>query len=214
VLAVALGSGAAYATSASTTQVPASGARPIISAITGELGISAEQLRTDLGSGQTLAGLASASNLSLGGLEQAILAGAQTRLDQAVVAGRLTSQEEQAALSRLSSRLGTLLDASHPFARLGRGIRARFAVLGLSAGYLGLTPPQLRSELGSGKTLADLATGAGKTASGLVQAIVTAFQTRLDAAVAAGRSSAQREQTMLSTLQTRLDTLVNRDLAG
>ena len=168
-LVVAVGSGAAYATSGVKAQAPAPTSRPIIGAITAELGISAAQLRADLGSGQTLAELAAANNLSLDALEQSILAAAQTRLDQAVAAGRLTSQAEQTDLSRLSARLGKLVGVSHPLARLGRTIRVRVAVLRLSAGYLGVTPQQLRSELGAGKTLAGLATDAGKSASGLEQ---------------------------------------------
>ena len=104
-LVVALGSGAAYATSVAKTQAPASTGRPIIGAITGALGISTAELRADLGTGQTLAELAAANNVSLDALEQSILAAAQTRLDRAVAAGRLTSVAEQNDLSRLSARL-------------------------------------------------------------------------------------------------------------
>ena len=213
-LILAVGGGAAYASASSTqARTGSPGAHPIVSAIIGELGVSAQQLRTDLASGQTLAQIATANGQSVSGLEQAIMTGVTTRLDQAVAAGKLTSQAEQTALSRVSGRLGTLVNVTHPVAHLLMAQRVRAGILRVGAGYVGVTPQQLRSDLRSGKTLAQVATDNGKTASGLEQAIVTAVTSRLDQAVAAGTITSQHEQTIVSNLQTRLDTLVNRSFA-
>jgi flagellar biosynthesis/type III secretory pathway protein FliH len=131
-----------------------------------------------------------------------------------VAAGKLTSDAEQKVLARLSARLDKLVNVTHPVARLRLARRLRAGIVRVSAGYVGVTPQQLRSDLRSGKTLAQEATDNGKTASGLEQAIESAVQTRLDKAVAAGKLTGEREQTMLSNLQTRLDALVNRDFAA
>ena len=204
--------GAAYAAGAS--QQHASGPRgAIAAAIASDLGISASTLRADLASGQTLAQIAAGSGQPLAGLEQAILATAQSRLDKAAAAGKLTSPEEQVLLGRVNSRLGQLVNVSHP-GQLVRRALGRAAFTRFSAGYLGITPAQLRSDLGSGSTLAQIAATNGKTSAGLEQAIESAVTTRLDRAAAAGLITSQREQTMLAKLQARLDTLVDRNFAA
>lgn len=213
VLVLAMGGVAAYAATASQTHATAARG-VIVNAITTNLGITANQLRTDLAGGQTLAQIATADGKSVTGLEQAILAATQTRLDQAVAAGNLTTQNEQLILTRVSTRLGTLMNVKHPAAHLLIALRLRAGIVHVTTQYLSLTRQQLRSELRSGKTLAQVALENGKTASGLEQAISTAVQSRLDQAVAAGKLATQREQTMLSNLQTRLDTLINHSFTG
>ena len=77
------------------------------------------------------------------------------------------------------------------------------------ASYLGLTQAELRAQLRSGKTLAQVAQAQGKSVSGLEDAIYGAAKRRLDAAVDAGRLTAAQEQTMLAGLKSHLDEIVN-----
>jgi hypothetical protein len=211
-LALAAGSSAAYAATSSQSAAGTPGGA-IVSALTAELGISAQQLRSDLGSGETLAQIASANGQTASSLEQAVLSAAQTRLDNAVAAGKLSSAAEQTRLARLSARLDALVNVTHPVARLRLAARLRVAVVRLSAGYLGVTAQQLRSDLRSGQTLAEIAATNGKSTAGLEQAVESAVQTQLDKAVSAGKLTSQREQTLLANLTTRLATLVNHSFS-
>jgi uncharacterized coiled-coil protein SlyX len=77
------------------------------------------------------------------------------------------------------------------------------------ASYLGLTPAQLRQQLRSGKTLAQIAVAQGKTVAGLENAIYADVQTHLDRAVANGRLTSTQESALLGRLKSRLDDLVN-----
>ncbi|MGE5275239.1 MAG: hypothetical protein ACM3QU_15935 [Verrucomicrobiota bacterium] len=77
------------------------------------------------------------------------------------------------------------------------------------AAYLDLTPAQLREQLRSGKSLAQIAVAQGKTVSGLEAAIYADVQAHLDKAVTGGRLSAAQEQAILTRLKTRLDAIVN-----
>ena len=77
------------------------------------------------------------------------------------------------------------------------------------ASYLGLTPAQLREQLGSGKTLAQIAVAQGKTVAGLEDAIYTDVQAHLDRAVASGRLTSAQEQVILTQLKAHLDDIVN-----
>jgi hypothetical protein len=210
-LALVAGGSAAYA--ANSHSASKGGARgAIVSAVTGYLGLTTQQLRADLRSGETLAQVATAQGKPVSGLEQAIEAAVKSRLDQAVAAGKITSQREQLILSRLPARLEKLVNSGHPGALI-RVALLRRGLIKVSAAYLGLTPQTLRSELRAGKTLAQVATEQGKTAVGLEQAIETAAKTRLDKAVSNGRITSQREQLILSRLPARLDKLVNRTFA-
>ncbi len=76
--------------------------------------------------------------------------------------------------------------------------------------YLGLQPAQIKVELAAGRTLAQIANAtAGKSASGLVAAIVASLKTKLDAAVGAGRLSATTESAILAHVTTKVTAVVN-----
>jgi hypothetical protein len=95
--------------------------------------------------------------------------------------------------------------------RLGLGGRlARPFELQAAASYLGLTIPQLFRQLSTGKSLAQIATAKGKTASGLEQAMTNAVKTRLDKLVANKMMTAAREKTVLSRLSARLAQAINQ----
>jgi hypothetical protein len=76
--------------------------------------------------------------------------------------------------------------------------------------YLGLTPAQIKADLAAGQTLAQIANAIpGKSASGLVAAIVASLKTKLDAVVTAGKLSATTESTILTRFNTKVTALVN-----
>jgi hypothetical protein len=82
--------------------------------------------------------------------------------------------------------------------------------LSAAATYLGISTADLRSQLKSGKTLAAIANAtSGKSAAGLIQALVNAAKTKLDAAVSAGKLTQAQEQTFLSKLTPAITALVN-----
>jgi hypothetical protein len=140
-------------------------------------------------------------NVSPAQLESALRGAYSDRLDAAVAAGKLTQAQADAI-----KRHGL------PFAgrreRFGRGILR--SGLAAAESYLHLSGPQIRSELASGKSLAQVATEHGKTASGLSQAIETGVRNRLDAAVRAHGLTSAQEERILARLSARIDALVNR----
>jgi uncharacterized coiled-coil protein SlyX len=83
------------------------------------------------------------------------------------------------------------------------------AILVRAASYIGITPAQLGAGLKDGKTLAELATANGKTAAGLVQALVDDAKAGLDAAVAAGWLSQAQADKAVERLTERITKLVN-----
>lgn len=76
--------------------------------------------------------------------------------------------------------------------------------------YLGLQPAQIRADLRAGQTLAQIADATpGKSASGLVSAIMAAIKTKLDTAVTANKLSATTESSILANLNTKVTDVVN-----
>lgn len=76
--------------------------------------------------------------------------------------------------------------------------------------YLGISAGQLRADLKSGRTLAQIANATpGKSAAGLVQAVAAAAKTRLDAAVTAGKLTPAQEQFVLGKLTPAITAFVN-----
>jgi hypothetical protein len=176
-------------------------------AIAAYLGLSEDELRAQLESGKTLAQIASAQGKSVSGLEDVIYADAKNHLDQAVAAGKLTADQEQTMLAGLKEHLDEIVNGSGP----------HIAVKGVGGGpfgeaaaaYLGLSPAELRAQLESGKTLAQIAADQGKSVEGLKAAILAGAKKDLDAAAAAGKITAAQEQQMLDDLASHLDDLVN-----
>jgi hypothetical protein len=144
------------------------------------------------------------------GIEPAKLSAAlqkalEDRVDAAVAAGRLSKAEGDELKTRIESGELPLLFAGGPH----RGLHHPGPSLDVVATYLGLTHDELRTELRSGKTLAQIATAHGKTADGLVQALYDVKKKTLDAAVSAGRLTQSDEDSLLAGLKQRITDFVN-----
>jgi hypothetical protein len=140
-------------------------------------------------------------------LSDALKKALENRVDAAVAAGRLSKAEGDALKARIESGDAPLVPgggAFHEFHHFGPG-----PGLDAAATYLGLTEAQLRTELESGKTLAQVATSHGKTVDGLVSALVDAAKQRLDAAVTAGRLTRSDADSLLAGLKDRITDVVN-----
>jgi hypothetical protein len=198
------GAGAAVAA----TQSPAAPATPgspvqaFIDDLAGRLGVTSSTLTTD------------------------IKAALDDQIDAAVTAGTLTQAEADALKQRIASGdglpfLGVLghgpgrgAGFGRPEIGIPRGGLIR-AGLDVAAQYLGIDVATLRSDLESGKSLADVASSiAGKSTDGLRAALLAAAKTKLDQAVADGHLSSSQEQTILNGLSSHIDELLQRSRPG
>lgn len=124
----------------------------------------------------------------------AVLAGSVIAIVSASGAGRTPAD----AHVRTGERAG---DQSH------RGVGS----LALAADYLGVSRAQLRRRLRTGATLADIAnTTSGKSAGGLIDAIVAAKASRLATAAGGADPSTARRSSRLARLRSRVTADVER----
>ena len=86
-----------------------SGQNPVLKAITTYLGVSPETLRSQLESGKSLAGVATAQGKSVDGLETTILTAATARINSF---SWLTAAQKAAVIGEVKSHLGDLVNAT------------------------------------------------------------------------------------------------------
>jgi hypothetical protein len=146
-------------------------------------------------------------------LSDALKKAMEDQIDAAVKSGELTQAQADAMKQRIESGDFPLVGFGlGPFGfdrHFGFGFGLVKEGLDDAASYIGITTAELRSELASGKTLAQIAQAHGKSVDGLVQALVDAAKKQLDAAVSAGKLTQAQEQQLESTLQQRITDLVN-----
>lgn len=145
-------------------------------------------------------------------LSAAIKQALTDRVDAAVKAGRLTKEQGAELKQRIASDDFPLFGAPSLGRRHGFGGPHPLGTLDAAASYLGVTDAQLRTQLDSGKTLADVANARDKSVAGLEGALLKDAKEHLDAAVNAGRITKAEEQRALDGLEARIDDLVNGKL--
>jgi hypothetical protein len=151
-------------------------------------------------------------------LSDALKKALKTQVDKQVAAGRLTKEQGEALKARIDADEVPLFATPGfrfgPY--LGPGFRDHgpfHETLSTAADYLGMSQADLRKELQSGKSLADVAKAKGKTAAGLIDALVAAAGKKWDEAVAAGKitdhTTAADKQELLAGVRDRVTHLVN-----
>jgi len=166
------------------------------------LDLNTAQLRSDLQSGKSLAQLAAGvPGKSTAGLIEALEAADRQKLAAAAAAlpERVAAQVNRAG-------------GPHPGARkAGRRGAQRVRTVSVAAQYLGLDTAELRQDLRSGKSLAQIANStSGKSAGGLIGALLTASKAQLATRVSDGSLTQAQANELLRKLTVRLTAKVNR----
>jgi hypothetical protein len=150
-------------------------------------------------------------------LSAALKKALSNRVDQAVKDGRLSKAEGDALKARINSGQFPLFGVPRGpgFGHFGRGPgHGHFGFghehfLSTAAGYLGLTEAQLRTQLSSGKTLAQIAKDRDKSVDGLVDKLVAAKKERIEAAVKDGRLTRAEANEIEADLKQQVTDFVN-----
>jgi protein involved in polysaccharide export with SLBB domain len=147
--------------------------------------------------------IASASVAAVMGLAGVSVAGATSNPGSAPAQPAATA----AATATAPSGTAKAVVAKRHRAALRR--RIRHGAARIVAKTIGITRPELRAELKSGKTIATIATDHGVQPQAVVDALKSAATKRIDAAQAAGRITAERAAKLKTRLDTAIPKLVN-----
>jgi hypothetical protein len=172
--------------------------RAVHEAASDYLGVSADELRGKVANGQSLAQVAEASGKSVDGLTQAVAAAITKTAGSAnatAIAERIVSASPPSGGPLSGGGFGKVL------AQATRGAGGTLAPAGLAEirtavnDFLDLTDDEVRSQLGQGQTLGEIAEANGKSAGDLEQALsdaIAAADPAADAAAVAHRIVATR----------------------
>jgi hypothetical protein len=177
----------------------------------GGAAVGATQLRSPSEESQAVVNDAAAQlGVQPQALSNALKKALENRVDAAVADGRLTKEQGDALKQRIESGQAPLFGLGGGPGGHDRG--GHFGDLDAAASYLGLTEDQLRTQLQSGKTLADVAKAQGKSVDGLIDALVAATKKDLDDAVADGRLTKAQADQILAHMKQRITDRVNGKL--
>ncbi len=143
-------------------------------------------------------------------LEAALQGAYAARIDAAVAAGKITKEQGEALKKRAKDGVLSPFGGRGFGGDRGHGLGKHFN-MGPSAAatYLGLTGAELRTQLMSGKSLAEIAKAQGKTVAGLEAAMTADTKKKLDDAVKSGRLTQAQADEVLKRMNERLDDIVN-----
>lgn len=153
--------------------------------------------------------LASNLGITTDKLQQGLKETANQYVDQAQANGKITQQQADAAKQKIANSNG-LSPFTHFFGRRNRMIgRLQVASLQDIAKALNMTPQDLRNQIQSGQTLAQIIQSKSMTVDQVVSSVVSQVKTNLDQKVANGTLTSAQETNVLNGLKTRLTNLIN-----
>ena len=177
-------SGAGAAVAATKLRSPEQESRAVLNDVAGQLGVSPERL------------------------SNAFKTAMKNRIDQAVEDGRLTQAEATRMKAAIDRQSVPMLGPGFRHGGPGHGGRGHHG-LEAAAKFLGMTEAALRTQLESGKTLAQVARDRGKSVDGLVNAIVAEKKARIAQDVKDGRLSQARADELLARMKEHVTGMVN-----
>lgn len=162
------------------------------------IGISVDDLKSALKEGKTIAEVAEANGVDR-----------QTVIDALVAAGNEQLDELRATLPE---RMAELVDRTLPERGEGHGRRGRLGHFDgeVAAQALGLTPDELREQLRSGKSLAEIATDQGVDRQTLIDTLVASATQKVNEAVENGKITQERADEIIANLPERIAKLIDR----
>jgi hypothetical protein len=184
------------------------------------LGITEAELKTELEAGKSVADVAKAKNIDLATVKTALLAEAKAHIDAEVAAGKHTAAEGAAKLAEMTSRIDTMLTTAGLPARGphgeggkgghgGKGGPGKFMTATLAT-TLKLTQEELKTQLRSGKSLADVAKAQSVDIADVKATLTSDFTAHLAEEVTSGEHTQAEADAKIAEFKTNLDTMVNR----
>ena len=178
------------------------------------LGITEAELKTELEAGKSIADVAKAKNIDLATVKAALVAEAKAHIDAEVAAGKHTAAEGVTKLAEKISRIDTMLTTAGlpprgPHGMGGKGGPGKFMTATLAT-TLKLTQEELKTQLHSGKSLADVAKTQSVDIADVKTVLTSDFTAHLAEEVTSGKHTQAEADAKLAEFKTNLDTMVNR----
>ncbi len=170
------------------------------------IGVSPEELRTQVRGGKTVAQIATEHGVDPSSVVNAIVAALSQKIDQKAAAGTIDANRAAQAKQKLPNAASKFVNETKP----RRGYRVLKDAVQAAAKEIGVSTNDLRDAHKNGKSIAQVAQDHGKSADDVVNAIVKAATADVDQAVKDGKLDAQKADQIKKNLPDRAKTLVDR----
>ena len=179
------------------------------------LNMSEADIRTQLDSGKSLADIATAQNVSVQSVIDAVVADMKAHVATEVASGEITQTEADAKLADVVARATDMVNGVRP-AGMPEGMAGGMGGRGPSpesitaiAKVLNVTEAQLQTEVQSGKSLADIAAAQNISVQSVIDAVVTQMKSHIAGEVASGEITQAEADAKLTDVTARATDMVN-----
>ncbi|MDE2990363.1 MAG: hypothetical protein OXU21_04760 [Chloroflexota bacterium] len=175
-------------------------------------GVSVEDIRSARESGDSLADIAEANDVTTDDYVAAVVDAATSAIDDAVADGKLSEDRAAEIKSGLTDKVTGMVTSEAGWHGRSRGWAVKLdgkpsPVVVLSE-LSGLSVEEIRESRGEGTSLVDIGEANGVTKDDYVAELVNRATAAIDAAVEAGRLSEERAQAMKDGLADRVESIV------
>ena len=191
----------------------------ILQIVADATGLDAQEIRTQLQDGATLADLITANGGDVNAVIADALAVVTEQVNQAVTDGKITQERADEILANAETRITEAINNTTPLGEgggRGGGLQDRFGdrqlngVVRQALEDAGLTQAEIREQLQNGASLRQILTDVGVDVDALIADVLANAQTRLDEAVVNGQITAEQATERITQLGERLNTLLDR----
>jgi len=181
------------------------------------LGMSVDDLMTELKDGKSLVDVAAAKGISREKLTADLLAQVKTHLDGLVSDGELTQEQADNSYTQTESNIDQIVSVQSGF-NFGpgfgdRGPHGGVRVMDAAATVLGMTVDDLMTELKDGKSLADVAAAQGISQEKLTADLLAQVKVQLDGLVSEGKLTQEQADSIYAQTESNIDQIVS-DTSG
>ena len=171
------------------------------------IGISPDELRSEIRSGKTVAKVATDHGVDPNNVVNAIVAALTQEIDQKAAAGTIDANRAAQAKQKLPNAASRFVNET----KARRGYRVLEDAVQAAAKEIGVSTNDLRDAHKNGKSIAQVAQDHGKSTDDVVNAIVKAATADVDQALKDGKIDAQKADQIKKNLPDRAKTLVERE---
>ncbi|HMF05209.1 MAG TPA: hypothetical protein VKH17_10370 [Acidimicrobiia bacterium] len=171
------------------------------------IGISPEELRSQIQGGKTVAQIATEHGVDPNAVVNAIVAALTQEIDQKAAAGSIDANRAAQAKQKLPDVAGRFVNETKP----RREYRILKDAAQAAAKEIGVSTSDLKDARKKGKSIAQVAKDHDKSVDDVVNAIVKAATADVDQAVKDGKLDSQKADQIKKNLPDRAKQLVNRE---
>ncbi|MFL6242865.1 MAG: hypothetical protein ACJ73V_07560 [Acidimicrobiia bacterium] len=179
------------------------------------IGISPEDLSTQIRGGKTVAAVAGEHNVDPATVVNAVVAALNQRIDQAAAEGKVGADRAAKAKEKVPDVANRFVNETKS-KRTGEGRRHRVLgeALNTAAKEIGVSEDDLKQALKDGKSIAQVAKEHDKSADEVVDAIVKKVTSAIAQAVKDGKLDSKKADEIKQKLPDRAKQFVNRERQG